>query len=98
VGFAANYSEEHYTKSVFRVETALTTGVPVRLRGNIPRRYDPDNNSFDTARRTVVMLAFDRPTWIRPLNRLRTFFLTGQFFWRRYLDYNRFLRGASSVR
>ena len=44
------------------------------------------------------MLAFDRPTWIRSLNKLRTFFLSGQFFWRHYLDYNRFFRGVPSVR
>jgi len=98
IGFAANYSEEYYTQSVFRIETALSTGVPVRLRAGTPRRLDPDNDSFDSARRTVVMIAFDRPTWIRQLNRLRTFFITGQFFWRHYLDYNRFFRGAPSVR
>jgi hypothetical protein len=98
VGFAANYSEEQYTQSMFRLETALTSGVPVRLRAGSPRRLDPENNSFDTVRRTVVMLAFDRPSWIRSLNSLRTFFLTGQFFWRHYLDYSRLFRGASSVR
>ncbi|MBM4256192.1 MAG: hypothetical protein FJ147_09875 [Deltaproteobacteria bacterium] len=101
VGFAANYSEEKYTQSVFRVEAALATGVPVRLgrfAGPLPSRFDPDSNRFETANRTVVMLAFDRPTWIRPLNKIRTFFLSGQFFWRHYLDYNRFYRGASSVR
>ena len=27
------------------------------------------------------MIAFDRPTWIRSLNKKSTFFLTGQFFW-----------------
>ena len=31
VGIAANYSEEKYTQSVFRVETTFTTGVPVAL-------------------------------------------------------------------
>jgi hypothetical protein len=97
-GFAANYSEEKYTQTVFRVEAALTTGVPVRLKSGIPSRFDPENNSFDTANRSVVMLAFDRPTWIRPLNKIRTFFVSGQFFWRRYLDYNRFFRGATSIR
>jgi uncharacterized protein DUF1302 len=97
VGFAANYSEEHYTQSVFRVESAVTTGVPIRLKSGIPQRFDKDNNSYDAVRRSVIMLAFDRPTWIRPLNRLRTFFLTGQFFWRHYLDYNRFFRGSPSV-
>lgn len=101
IGFAANYSEEKYTQSVFRVETALATGVPVRLgrtAGPLPAHLDPDNNRYETANRTVVMLAFDRPTWIRPLNKIRTFFLSGQFFWRHYLDYNKFFRGSSSVR
>jgi hypothetical protein len=101
IGFAANYSEEHYTQSVFRLETSLSTGVPVRLgrlAGPLPAHLDPDNNRYETANRTVVMLAFDRPTWIRPLNKLRTFFLSGQFFWRHYLDYNKFFRGAPSVR
>src|SRR6266404_3638723 len=27
------------------------------------------------------LIAWDRPTWIRPLNKKTTFFLTGQFFW-----------------
>ena len=97
VGFAANYSEEHYTQSVFRVETALTTGVSVRLKG-APAKVDPDHNGDDAVKRTVVMLAFDRPTWIRSLNRIRTFFISGQFFWRHYLDYSRFFYGVPSVK
>ena len=86
------------SQAVFRVETALNTGIPVRLKSGIPRRFDADKNSFETARRTVVMLAFDRPSWIRLLNKIRTFFISGQFFWRHYLNYNRFYRGSSSVR
>jgi hypothetical protein len=97
MGIAANYSEERYTQAVFRVEAALATGVPVRLAAGASRRLDPDNNSFDTARRSVLMLAFDRPTWIRPLNKIRTFFITSQIFWRHYWDYSRLYRGASSV-
>jgi hypothetical protein len=96
VGMAANYSEERYTQTVFRVEAALATAVPVRLPG-APARLDPDHNGFATAQRSVLMLAFDRPTWIRPLNRLRTFFLTSQTFWRHYWDYSRFYRGTPSV-
>ena len=99
VGIAANYSEEKYTQSVFRVETTFTTGVPVALDPKAAlTRIDPDGNLFDTADRSVVMLAIDRPTWIRPLNNLRTFFLSAQFFWRRYLDYSRLYRGIPSVR
>jgi len=44
------------------------------------------------------MLGMDRPTWIRPLNKLRTFFISSQFFWRRYLDYSSYYRGIPSVR
>ena len=99
VGIAANYSEEKYTQSVFRVETTFTTGVPVALDlAAAFTRIDPDGNLFDTANRSVVMLAIDRPTWIRPLNDIRTFFLSAQFFWRRYLDYSRSYRGLPSVR
>jgi len=99
VGIAANYSEEKYTQSVFRMETTFTTGVPVALDPAAAfTRIDPDGNLFDTADRSVVMLAIDRPTWIRPLNDIRTFFLSAQFFWRRYLDYSRLYRGIPSVR
>jgi hypothetical protein len=44
------------------------------------------------------MLAFDRPTWFRPLNKIRTFFVSGQLFWQHYIDYNRAFRGTTSVR
>lgn len=98
VGIAANYSEEYFTQSVFRLETTYTTGIPVSLAPGAAARLDPDGNLFDTASRSVVMLAVDRPTWIRRLNNLRTFFLSAQFFWRRYLDYSRLYRGLPSVR
>jgi hypothetical protein len=34
------------------------------------------------------MLAFDRPTWIRFLNKKSTFFITGQFFWHNLAECN----------
>lgn len=100
VGVSANYSEEQYTQAVYRIEATYTTGIPMRLgtrdpRG-VPRRLDTDNNSYKTTEQTLLMLAFDRPTWIRPLNRLRTFFISGQFFWQHFTDYNRFFRGVPS--
>jgi hypothetical protein len=86
IGGSANYSDETYTQTVFRAETIYELGVPF----------------FDVARTTVVdaprlpgvtkkdmwkgMIAFDRPTWIRTLNRRSTFFLTGQFFWHYLVD------------
>jgi hypothetical protein len=41
------------------------------------------------------MIGVDRPTWIPALNSLRTFFLSGQIFWRRWLDYSSYYRGTS---
>jgi hypothetical protein len=81
LGMSANYSDEQYTQAVLRFETIYDIGVPF----------------FDVARETVIdtpalpgirkknmwkgMIAFDRPTWIRWLNKKSTWFLTGQFFW-----------------
>ncbi len=96
VGVSANYSEERYTQTVFRIESTYTTGIPVQIAQGAPSKIDPDGNGYDSAERTVLMLAFDRPTWFRPLNRIRTLFLSGQIFWRRHIDYNRFSLGAPS--
>lgn len=81
IGASANYSDEQYTQAVLRFETVYDVGIPF----------------FDVARETVIdqpalpgirkknmwkgMIAFDRPTWIRWLNKKSTWFLTGQFFW-----------------
>jgi hypothetical protein len=81
IGASANYSDEAYTQTVFRFETIYDVGIPF----------------FDVAKVTVIptpalpgvtkknmwkgMIAFDRPTWIRTLNKKSTIFLSGQFFW-----------------
>ncbi|HBD12004.1 MAG TPA: hypothetical protein DCZ13_07635 [Porticoccaceae bacterium] len=93
-GMTANYSEDRYTQSVFRLETTVTKGIPVGIEPGAPINIDPDGDGFDTVDQSVVMLAIDRPTWIKPLNRLRTFFLSTQFFWRRYLDHSSHFRGS----
>ena len=97
VGLTANYSEERYTQAVFRLESVFTTGVPVSVEAGAPLSVDPEQDQFEEARRSVVMIAMDRPTWIKPLNDQRTFFLSSQFFWRRYLDYSDSFRGFSAV-
>lgn len=97
LGLTANYSEERFTQAVFRLETAFTTGVPVAIAPGAPAEVDPDGDQLETARRTVVMLAMDRPTWIRWLNKDRTFFLSTQVFWRRWIDYSTQYRGFSST-
>jgi len=87
LGFSANYSDETYTQTVFRAETVYDVGIPF----------------FDAAKETTVdvpplpgitkknmwkgMIAFDRPTWIRTLNKKSTVFLTGQFFWHYIVNY-----------
>ncbi len=81
VGVSANYSDETFTQSVFRMETIYDVSIPF----------------FDVAKETAIdspllpgvtkknmwkgMIGFDRPTWIRSLNKKSTIFLTGQFFW-----------------
>jgi hypothetical protein len=86
VGLSANYSDEAYTQAVFRAETIYDVGIPF----------------FDVAKETTIdrpplpgvtrknmwkgMLAFDRPTWVRTLNKKSTIFLTGQFFWHYLID------------
>jgi hypothetical protein len=81
VGISANYSDEQFTQTVYRMETIYDIGIPF----------------FDVAKQTVIdnpvlpgvtkkemwkgMVAFDRPTWIRPINKKTTVFLTGQLFW-----------------
>lgn len=98
VGVTANYSEEKYTQAVFRLESVFTTGVPVAVEAGAPLNVDPEQDQFEDVRRSVVMIAVDRPTWIKALNEDRTFFLSSQFFWRRYLDYSDSFRGLPAVR
>jgi len=97
IGFTANYSEERYTQAVFRMETAYTTGVPVAVAADAPASVDPEGDQYEEASRTVVMLAMDRPTWIKSLNANRTFFLSTQVFWRRWIEYSKYYRGVFSV-
>ncbi|HXJ35323.1 MAG TPA: DUF1302 family protein [Candidatus Eisenbacteria bacterium] len=86
IGLSANYAEETWTQTVYRLETVYDMGIPF----------------FDVSRVTLIdvpalpgvtkkdmwkgMIGFDRPTWIRPLNRVSTFLVTGQFFWHHLLD------------
>ncbi|HJQ84553.1 MAG TPA: DUF1302 family protein [Candidatus Binatia bacterium] len=81
IGASANYSDEQWTGAVYRFETVYDVGIPM----------------FDVAKAAVIdvpaipgvtkknmwkgMLGFDRPTWIRSLNKKTTFFFTGQLFW-----------------
>ena len=95
-GATASFSEDRYTQSVFRLETAITKGVPVAIRPlGSSSSLDSNGDGYDTVKQSVVMLGVDRPTWIPALNKLRTFFISTQFFWRRYLDYSPHMHGGA---
>lgn len=92
IGVAANYFDE-FTKIVWRSEQAYDFGLPFyscgRNAGAIAKQprcvrettfapFLPGIRNHDV---WSGLLAFDRPTWIRPLNKKTTFFVTGQFFY-----------------
>ncbi|MFI5396521.1 MAG: DUF1302 family protein [Candidatus Binatia bacterium] len=90
-GVSLNYAEEEYTQTVFRMETIYERGVPFTDASKKMSKLYPGNRYLTALDRDVFgvskrdmwkgMLAFDRPTWIRPLNRNSTFLILGQFFW-----------------
>jgi hypothetical protein len=95
VGFSLNWFEGDYTQTVWRVETIIDFDLPfydgdrqTALFGRSP------NGSVlvpGIAHRNMWkgMLAFDRPTWIKWLNKQTTFFVTGQFFWHYIINHER---------
>lgn len=91
IGVAANYFDE-FTKIVWRTEQAYDFGIPFYSCGHDPKQIALNGCTRQTTfapflpgvRKQDVysgLLAFDRPTWIRPLNKKTTFFITGQFFY-----------------
>ena len=93
LGVSANYSDEAYTQAVFRFESIYDIGVPffdVSKVGVVDTPALPGVTKKDMWK---GMMAFDRPTWIKWLNKKSTWFLTGQFFWHHLLD-NHELRRA----
>jgi hypothetical protein len=91
-GFSLNYADEDYTQSVFRMESIYEFGVPF---SDASKHYSNkgtfaliSKDIFGVSKRDMWkgMLAFDRPTWIRTLNRKSTFLILGQFFWHYLVD------------
>ena len=82
-GVSLNYSDEDYTQTVYRLESIYDFGIPFTDTAKKSPVLAFRNQLFDVTRRDMWkgMIAFDRPTWIRFLNRNSTFFLSGQFFW-----------------
>ncbi len=86
VGMSMNYSEEDYTQTVYRMETVYDFGVP--FSDTAQPSAMKELGVFGVTKRDMWkgMVAFDRPTWIRPLNRISTWFISGQFFWHYLID------------
>jgi hypothetical protein len=80
-GLSANYSDEQYTQAVFRLETIYDVGVPFFDVAKVSLIDSPAVPGVTRKNMWKGMIAFDRPTWIRWLNKKSTWFLTGQFFW-----------------
>jgi uncharacterized protein DUF1302 len=81
VGMSANYSDETYTQAVFRAETIYDVGIPFF---DVAKETTLDNPALPGVTKKNMwkgMIAFDRPTWIKSVNKKSTVFLTGQFFW-----------------
>jgi len=99
-GLSLNYAEEEYTQTVYRMETIYEMGVPfVDASKQFPTTSSQypqarlfslllGKDIFGVSKHDMWngMLAFDRPTWIRALNRKATFLVLGQFFWQHLLD------------
>ncbi len=79
VGVSANYFEGNWTQAIFRVETIYDFGIRM-LDRNRQTTFAPILPGTIKRDYWKGMLAFDRPTWIRPLNKKTTFFVTGQWF------------------
>lgn len=88
LGISASYADSEYTEGVFRMETIYEFGKPFADKRKPILILDEDNNLTPSGLLGVkksdawqAFVGFDRPTWIRRLNRRTTFFLTTQVFW-----------------
>jgi len=86
IGFSANYSEDTYTQSFFRLETIYDMGIPFFDVGKVTLIDNPGLPGVTKKDMWKGMIGIDRPTWIRMLNKRSTVFLSGQFFWHHLLN------------
>jgi hypothetical protein len=80
-GVSANYSDETYTQTLFRLETIYDVGIPFFDLSKVTLVSNPPLPGTTKKNMWKGMIAFDRPTWIRAINKRSTVFLSGQFFW-----------------
>ncbi|MGH8009030.1 MAG: DUF1302 family protein, partial [Candidatus Binatia bacterium] len=88
LGISASYADDTYTQGVFRMETIYEFGKPFADKRRPILILDENNfpipgGLFGVKKSDAwqAFVGFDRPTWIRTLNRRSTFFLTTQLFW-----------------
>lgn len=95
VGLSFNWFEGEWTQTVWRVETIIDFDLPFYNgdKQNALLGRSPNGPTLlpGISERNMWkgMLAFDRPTWIRWLNKKTTFFLSGQFFWHYIINHER---------
>ncbi len=103
IGFSMNYFEADWTQTVWRLETIIDFNLPfydgdkqVALFGSDPNCTPGNCRTSNTLLPGIThknmwkgMLAFDRPTWIKWLNKQTTFFVTGQLFWHYIINHER---------
>ncbi len=95
IGASLNFFESRFTQTVWRLETIIDFDLPfydgdkqVALLGRAPNS-NPLLPGITNKNMWKGMLAFDRPTWIRWLNKKTTFFLSGQLFWHYIINHER---------
>ncbi|HXG22786.1 MAG TPA: DUF1302 family protein [Methylomirabilota bacterium] len=88
LGISASYADSEHTEAVWRMETIYEFGKPFADKRKPIRILDDHGaltpSGFFGIKKSdawQAFIGFDRPTWIRPLNRRTTFFLTAQLFW-----------------
>lgn len=88
VGISASYADSNYTQGVWRMETIYEFGKPFADKRKPIWLLDANGalapSGFLGVKKSdawQAFIGFDRPTWIRRLNRRTTFFLTTQLFW-----------------
>ena len=88
LGISASYADDTYTRGVWRMETIYEFGKPFADKRKPILILSADGAPVPSGLLGVkksdawqAFVGFDRPTWIRTLNRRTTFFLTTQLFW-----------------
>jgi hypothetical protein len=88
LGISASYADDAYTDGVWRMETIYEFGKPFADKRKpiliLNASGSPVPSGLFGVKKSdawQAFVGFDRPTWIRRLNRRMTFFLTTQLFW-----------------